>query len=127
MRISDWSSDVCSSDLTLPLAGLAVYPAAGGRGVAEGSVLQYLLERDGVAQWLTQRRPLDHFCYGRDYDGDIDPVLAGAGARLVSSEPARAAAALINAGKLVAPYAGGMETRSEKGRVGNRGGGKGRM
>ncbi|MFC3675971.1 carbamoyltransferase C-terminal domain-containing protein [Ferrovibrio xuzhouensis] len=94
---------------TLPLAGLAVYPAAGGRGVAEGSVLQYLLERDGVAQWLTQRRPLDHFCYGRDYDGDIDPVLAGAGARLVSSEPARAAAALINAGKLVALYAGGME------------------
>src|SRR3546814_8972787 len=45
---------------TLPLAGLAVYPAAGGRGVAEGSVLQYLLERDGVAPWLTQRRSEEH-------------------------------------------------------------------
>jgi carbamoyltransferase len=93
----------------LPLAGFAVHPAPGEHSVAIGGVLHYLLERDGMAQWLAQRQPCGTLSFGRDYDGDIDAVLGGAGARLVSSEPAQASAALINAGKLVGVYAGGME------------------
>src|SRR3546814_7740834 len=34
MRISDWSSDVCSSDLALPTGGTAVILADGTKGYA---------------------------------------------------------------------------------------------
>src|SRR3546814_17681827 len=38
MRISDWSSDVCSSDLTVNLNYIYVVPEARGRGNLERSV-----------------------------------------------------------------------------------------
>lgn len=93
----------------LPVDEVFVYPAMSDQGLAAGGVLQHLLERDGTEAWLKQRHRLDHLYYGRDYSNDIDPVLGGGGARLVSSEPVQAAAALINAGKVVAIYTKGME------------------
>src|SRR5690606_4917393 len=86
-----------------------IYPAMSDQGLAAGGVLQHLLERDGLETWLKQRYRLDHLYFGYDYSSDIDPVIAGGGGRLVSSDPVKDAAALINAGKVVAIYTKGME------------------
>lgn len=93
----------------LPVDEVFVYPAMSDQGLAAGGVLQHLLERDGLPAWLERRHRLDHLYLGRDYSHDIDPVLGGAGARIVSSDPVQAAAALIHAGKVVAIYTKGME------------------
>lgn len=87
-------------------AGLSLYPLASGAALPLGGVLDMLLQRDGPAAWLHRRAPLAQAAWGRDYTVDIDPVLGNAGCRLVSHDPASAAAALLNAGKLVACYAG---------------------
>lgn len=71
-----------------------------------GGVLHFLLERDGMAQWLAQRRDWPPVATGRDYSADIDPVLGNAGCRIVSQDSLRGAAALLNAGKIVACYGG---------------------
>ncbi|MEK9969030.1 MAG: hypothetical protein VW600_07825, partial [Ferrovibrio sp.] len=67
-----------------------------------GGALGTLLQQDGLEAWLRQRRPLRDAAWGRDYTGDLDPVLGNAGCRMVSRDPLRAAAALLNAGKSVA-------------------------
>src|SRR3546814_7050814 len=52
MRISDWSSDVCSSDLLLlPLAACAQGAAQGGDASAQGSAAVEVAEQDFDA-WL---------------------------------------------------------------------------
>lgn len=67
-----------------------------------GGALSLLLQADGLEAHLRQRRPLREAAWGRDYTGDLDPVLGNAGCRMVSRDPLRAAAALLNAGKTVA-------------------------
>lgn len=67
-----------------------------------GGALSLLLQQDGVDSYLRQRRPLRDAAWGRDYTGDLDPVLGNAGCRMVSRDPLRAAAALLNAGKVIA-------------------------
>lgn len=67
-----------------------------------GGALSLLLQRDGLDAYLRQRRPLREAAWGRDYSGDLDPVLGNAGCRMVSRDPLRAAAALLNAGKVMA-------------------------
>jgi predicted NodU family carbamoyl transferase len=67
-----------------------------------GGALALLLQQDGLEAWLRQRRPLREAAWGRDYTGDLDPVLGNAGCRMVSRDPLRAAAALLNAGKVIA-------------------------
>jgi len=67
-----------------------------------GGALSLLLQQDGLEAFLRQRRPLREAAWGRDYAGDLDPVLGNAGCRMVSRDPLRAAAALLNAGKVVA-------------------------
>lgn len=67
-----------------------------------GGALSLLLQADGLEAHLRQRRPLREAAWGRDYTGDLDPVLGNAGCRMVSRDPLRAAAALLNAGKVVA-------------------------
>src|SRR3546814_10599222 len=42
MRISDWSSDVCSSDLVMDAVGLAATRAAASRWVAPGGVILHI-------------------------------------------------------------------------------------
>lgn len=93
-------------DLPGQPAALSLYPRASNAALPLGGVLDLLLQRDGLAAWLQQRRPLSRAAWGRDYGADIDPVLGNAGCRLVSHDPVRAAAALLNAGKLVACYDG---------------------
>lgn len=87
-------------------AGLSLYPRATNAALPLGGVLDLLLQRDGIADWQHRRQPLAQAAWGRDYTADIDPVLGNAGCRLVSHDPVRAAAALLNAGKLVACYDG---------------------
>lgn len=67
-----------------------------------GGALALLLQHDGLEAFLRQRRPLREAAWGRDYTGDLDPVLGNAGCRMVSRDPLRAAAALLNAGKVIA-------------------------
>jgi predicted NodU family carbamoyl transferase len=67
-----------------------------------GGALGLLLQQDGLEAFLRQRRPLRDAAWGRDYTGDLDPVLGNAGCRMVSRDPLRAAAALLNAGKVIA-------------------------
>ncbi|QDO97344.1 hypothetical protein FNB15_08725 [Ferrovibrio terrae] len=67
-----------------------------------GGALTLLLQQDGLDAFLRQRRPLRDAAWGRDYTGDLDPVLGNAGCRMVSRDPLRAAAALLNAGKVIA-------------------------
>lgn len=93
----------------LPLDEIFIYPAMSDQGLAAGGALLHLLARDGLAAWLDRRRRLDCLYFGRDYAGEIDQALAGAGARRAGGDPARAAAASLAAGKVVAIYAKGME------------------
>lgn len=67
-----------------------------------GGALSLLLQQDGLEAFLRQRRPLRDAAWGRDYTGDLDPVLGNAGCRMVSRDPLRAAGALLNAGKVIA-------------------------
>jgi carbamoyltransferase len=67
-----------------------------------GGALSLLLQQDGLDAFLRQRRPLREAAWGRDYSGDLDPVLGNAGCRMVSRDPLRAAAALLHAGKVIA-------------------------
>ncbi|WP_341915880.1 hypothetical protein [Ferrovibrio terrae] len=81
---------------------LAVHAAADDTALPIGGALSWLQQQDGLDTFLRQRRPLQAAAWGRDYAADIDPVLANAGCRMVSRDPLRAAAALLNAGKLIA-------------------------
>lgn len=85
---------------------LGLYPRVSNAALPLGGVLDLLLRRDGFDIWRQRHKPLAGMAWGRDYAADIDPVLGNAGCRLVSHDPVRAAAALLNAGKLVACYDG---------------------
>jgi Predicted carbamoyl transferase, NodU family len=57
-------------------------------GLACGGVLDFLLERDGLAHWLTQRYRLENLYYGRDFGHRIDRRLGGDPAfRRISTTP----------------------------------------
>ncbi|MBM3508776.1 MAG: hypothetical protein FJX61_01370 [Alphaproteobacteria bacterium] len=94
---------------TLPLDEIFVYPAMSDQGLAAGGVLDYLLARDGLATWLEQRYRLEHLYLGRDHGPAIDHVLTGNGCPRVATDTVRAAAELIDQGKIVALFTRGME------------------
>jgi carbamoyltransferase len=95
---------------SLPLDEIFIYPAMGDDGLAVGSGLALLLERDSLPAWLDQRRRLDNVYFGRDYDDAIDRCLAGSRAvRKLPGDPAKVATDLICAGKAGAIYTGRME------------------
>lgn len=92
------------------LSEVFVVPPMGDEGLVIGGALQYLLERDGLAAWLKQRRRLDDVYWGREY--------ADAGARFLRfnpaierlpGTPAQTAADLMARGKAVAIFAKRME------------------
>src|SRR3546814_3157587 len=77
MRISDWSSDVCSSDLLELFPGLRVavkdrYPVA---AFALGAVQRLVGVREQLGQVVTRQRGRGHAEAG----GDQEPVAAGLG------------------------------------------------
>lgn len=94
----------------LPIEEIFIFPAMGDDGLAVGVGLDFLHARDGLATWLSRRRPLENVYFGRDYDEEIDRVL-GAAPRLrrIAGDPAAVASELICAGKAGAIYAGRME------------------
>ncbi len=51
-----------------------VCPPMSDQGIAVGGVLQFLLERDGLSKWLSERRVLTDLYLGRDYTGRVDEV-----------------------------------------------------
>ncbi|MCW0233559.1 MAG: hypothetical protein OJJ21_08180 [Ferrovibrio sp.] len=81
---------------------VAVHAAPDETALPLGGALALLQQQDGLETFLRQRRPLQAAAWGRDYSADLDPVLGNAGCRMVSRDPLRAAAALLNAGKVIA-------------------------
>jgi carbamoyltransferase len=57
-----------------------VSPAMSDQGQAAGGVLQFLLERDGLATFLAHRQKLGNLYFGRDYIAQADNVFMQAGA-----------------------------------------------
>ncbi len=96
----------------LPVEEIFIYPAMGDQGLSAGGVLQYLLERDGLATWLAKRERLRHLYLGRDYDEDADAAMKQAGAKHVPHDPhslEEKIAALLDEGGIVGICAGRME------------------
>src|SRR3546814_19466267 len=68
MRISDWSSDVCSSDLDRITRQHAILDAA----VRLGTKTRILIDRIcAIGQWRTQRTQLDRIGVGEEPDFDV--------------------------------------------------------
>jgi carbamoyltransferase len=87
-----------------------IFPAMGDDGLAVGSALGFLLERDGLDRWLARRYRLDDVYLGRDWGGAIDDLLAAtAGIRKQPGPPAEAAVARLVRGEAGALYTGRME------------------
>jgi len=94
----------------LPLDEIFIFPAMGDEGTAAGGALCYLLQRDGLPHWLTQRRELRDVYLGRDYTDAIDAALeAAAGVRRTGEAPVDGAARRLQAGEIGAIYTGRME------------------
>ena len=83
-----------------------VYPAMSDQGEATGGVLQFLLERDGLAPWLSQRSRLGNLYFGRDYGFQADAVFRDGALCVAQDNIADAAATLIANGKIVGTYLG---------------------
>jgi carbamoyltransferase len=82
----------------------------GDDGLAVGSALCFLRERDGLETWLRNRRRLENVYLGRDYDGSIDVCLKSvAGSAHNTDDPTNAAVRLLLSGKIGAIYTGRME------------------
>jgi carbamoyltransferase len=94
----------------LPVDEIFIFPAMGDEGLPVGGALSYLLRRDGLSHWLSQRHILRDVYLGRDYGDRIDAVLkAAAGVRRTGEPPIAGAAQRLNAGELGAIYTGRME------------------
>ena len=82
----------------------------GDEGLPAGGVLSYLLQRDGLARWLSERCRLDDVYLGRDYGDAIDTTLrATPGVTAHAGAPIDEAARRLAAGQIGAIYTGRME------------------
>jgi carbamoyltransferase len=95
---------------TMPLDELFIVPPMGDEGLVIGGALQFLLERDGLAHWLRQRRRLGDVYWGGQYDERSATVLDdAAGVTRIAGNPAAVTAEKLAAGKIGAIYHGRME------------------
>jgi carbamoyltransferase len=95
---------------SLPLDEIFVFPAMGDEGLAVGSALCFLRERDGLDKWLRNRLRLDHVYLGRDYGDGIDKCLKGVAANCHNTDnPVEIAVQLLRSGQIGAIYTGRME------------------
>jgi carbamoyltransferase len=95
---------------TLPVDEVFVVPPMGDDGLVIGGVLQFLLERDGLPAWLSQRRRLTNVYWGGEHDAEIHNVFAASSAiGRVAGDPAAAAAERLAQGHIGAIYNGRME------------------
>jgi carbamoyltransferase len=94
----------------LPIDEIFIFPAMGDDGMPAGGALCYLLQRDGLPRWLSQRHRLRDVYFGRDYTKHIDDVMAGfPDIRRTTEHPIHGAAQRLHAGQLGAIYVGRME------------------
>jgi carbamoyltransferase len=94
----------------LPIDEIFIFPAMGDEGMSAGGALCYLLQRDGLAHWLSQRRRLQDVYFGRDYTNSIDKGMDEyAEIRRTTEPPVEGVAKRLNAGQLGAIYIGRME------------------
>jgi len=95
---------------SLPLDEIFIFPAMGDEGMPAGGALCYLLQRDGLAHWLSRRHRLRDVYLGRDYTAAVDAALGAlAGIRRTTEAPVEGAARRLHAGQLGAIYTGRME------------------
>jgi carbamoyltransferase len=95
---------------TLPVDEVFIVPPMGDDGLVIGGALQFLLERDGLATWLAQRRRLDNVHWGGNSDAMVEPVFdAFPAVRRLAGDPAAKAAELLQQGQIGAIYNGRME------------------
>jgi carbamoyltransferase len=94
----------------LELDEIFIAPPMGDEGLSLGIALHFLLCRDGLATWLDRRYRLEELYWGRDYDGEIDAVLARQpGIVRADAAPADGAAARLADGQIGAVFSGRME------------------
>ena len=95
---------------TLPVDEVFIFPAMGDDGLAVGAALCYLRDRDGLATWLGRRHRLDNVYLGRDFDAQIDAVLAAEpDVHRVPGDPVEMATQLVIDGAAGAVFVGRME------------------
>jgi carbamoyltransferase len=94
----------------LPIDEIFIFPAMGDEGMPAGGALCYLLERDGLSYWLSQRHRLRDVYLGRDYTNLIDDAMAASpDIRRTTESFVEGAARRLNAGQLGAIFVGRME------------------
>ena len=94
----------------LDLEEIFVFPPMGDEGLPIGGSLVYLLERDGIAHWLKQRRRLKDVYLGRDYTAAADAILSAIpGIRRLTGDPIEHSAKRLAVGEIGAIYTGRME------------------
>jgi carbamoyltransferase len=94
----------------LPIDEIFIFPAMGDEGMPAGGALCYLLQRDGLPRWLSQRHRLRDVYFGRDYTNFIDDAMAAfPNIRRTAESSLEGAARRLNAGQLGAIYVGRME------------------
>jgi predicted NodU family carbamoyl transferase len=85
-------------------------PAMGDEGMPAAGALCYLLQRDGLSHWLSQRHRLRDVYFGRDYTNLIDDAMAASpNIRRTNENSIAGTARRLNAGLLGAIYVGRME------------------
>lgn len=93
----------------LPIDEIFIYPAMGDEGMPAGGALCYLLQRDGLSHWLSQRHRLQDVYFGRDYTNLIDDAMAACPDICCTNETSvEGTARRLNAGQLGAIYVGRM-------------------
>ncbi len=94
----------------LPVEEIFVFPAMGDQGQPYGCALDFLLRRDGMERWLSQRHRMDALYFGRDFGSAIDAQFDRDGTfRRLSTTPIETSAELLAAGRIVAIYSKAME------------------
>ena len=82
----------------------------GDDGLVIGGALQFLLERDGLSKWLSQRGRLGEIYWGGAHDDRIAKVLDSAtGVTRIDSDPVGLTADWLAAGRIGAIYQVRME------------------
>lgn len=90
-----------------PFEEVFVYPAMSDQGEAAGGVLQFLLERDGLAAFLARREKFGNLYFGRDYTAEADEAfIQGGAARIVGEGIAEAAARMLAERQILGLYLG---------------------
>ncbi|HEV8678008.1 MAG TPA: carbamoyltransferase C-terminal domain-containing protein [Stellaceae bacterium] len=95
---------------SLPVDEVFIVPPMGDDGLVIGGALQFLLDRDGLAGWLSERRRLDNVYWGGDHAGGLGRAVADSGEiGRCEGDPVALSADRLAAGQVGALYHGRME------------------